>query len=90
MCANEELLLAALKTDLGITTTAYDERLLSRLHTAREEIAAEGVRELNLERERDRDLLIMYAAWRWRERASGADMPRMLRYALNNRIFGGA
>lgn len=78
-------MLLALKTDLGITTDAYDDRLRSRLQTARERIEQEGVT-LDETRESDRDLVILYAAWLWRARAGG-DMPRMLRYALNNRIF---
>ena len=35
----------------------------------------------------DRDLVVMYAAYLWRSRSTGEDMPRMLRYALNNRLF---
>jgi hypothetical protein len=29
----------------------------------------------------------MYAAYLWRQRVTGEGMPRMLRYALNNRLF---
>ena len=29
----------------------------------------------------------MYAAYLWRSRTTGEGMPRMLRYALNNRLF---
>lgn len=82
-------MLLALKTDLGITTDAYDDRLRSRLQTARERIEQEGVT-LDETRESDRDLVILYAAWLWRARGYSGDagnMPRMLRYALNNRIF---
>jgi hypothetical protein len=32
-------------------------------------------------------LVVMYAAWLWRKRDNMEGMPRMLRYALNNRIF---
>ena len=39
---------------------------------------------------RDQDLVLMYAEWLWRERVTGAAMPRMLRYALNNRVLGTA
>lgn len=82
---NDELMLAALKVDLGISTDAYDERLRSRLCTARERIAAEGVR--LSESEADRDLVVMYAGWLWRYRQTSEPMPRMLRYALNNRLL---
>lgn len=79
------LLLAALKTDLGISTDAYDGRLTSRLQTAQERIAQEGV--TLTDTEADRDLVVMYAAWLWRFRQTNEPMPRMLRWALNNRIF---
>lgn len=78
--------LLMLKTDLGITTTAYDERLQDYLVNARAEIAREGV-VLNSADLSDVQLVVMYAAWTWRKRDSMEGMPRMLRYALNNRIF---
>lgn len=82
---NEDLLLTALRTDLGISSTFYNERLLSRIRTAQARIREEGI---TLEdTEADRDLVIMYAAYLWRCRVTGEDMPRMLRYALNNRLF---
>ena len=82
---NEELLLAALRVDLGITSEAFSQRLLSRIRTAQARIEEEGI---TLEdTEQDRDLVVMYAAYLWRSRTSGEGMPRMLRYALNNRLF---
>lgn len=82
---NEELLLLNVKVDLGISTNVYDERLRSRLRTAQQRIRAEGV--TLGDTEEDRDLVIMYAAWLWRYRQTSEPMPRMLRYALNNRIL---
>ena len=82
---NEELLLLSVKVDLGISTNVYDERLRSRLRTAQARIRAEGV--TLGDTEEDRDLVIMYAAWLWRYRQTSEPMPRMLRYALNNRIL---
>lgn len=82
---NEELLLLSVKVDLGISTNVYDERLRSRLRTAQTRIRAEGV--TLGDTEEDRDLVIMYAAWLWRYRQTSEPMPRMLRYALNNRIL---
>lgn len=38
----------------------------------------------------DGQLIEMYAAYLFRKRDSGEGMPRMLRWALNNRIFGQA
>lgn len=82
---NEELLLKALRVDLGITSEAFSQRLLSKIRTAQARIEEEGI---TLEdTEQDRDLVVMYAAYLWRSRMSGEDMPRMLRYALNNRLF---
>lgn len=37
----------------------------------------------------DGNLIVMYAAYLFRKRATDEPMPRMLRFALNNRIFGG-
>lgn len=81
-----ETLLAPLKLDLGITSTAFDERLKDQLNAAIQEITAEGA---TLEdTARDRNLVLMYAAWRWRSRVTQAPMGRMLRTALNNRVIG--
>ena len=83
-----EALLPALKIDLGITATAYDERLQDQLAAAIQEITAEGA---TLEdTARDRNLILMYAAWRWRCRVTQEPMGRMLRLALNNRVIGEA
>lgn len=79
-------LIEMLKIDLGIMTVAYDERLNAIIAAAREMIAREGAT-LDDENLEDAQLIVMYAAWLWRRRDSGEGMPRMLRYALNNRIF---
>lgn len=79
------LLLAALKTDLGISTSVFDDRLAERLASSREEIRREGI--TLLDTAEDRDLLVMHAAWKWRSRVTGEGMPRMLRWLMNNRIF---
>lgn len=82
---NNEALLSALKLDLGISSVAFNDRLLSRIRAAQARIEEEGViLEDTIE---DQELVVMYAAYLWRERVSGEDMPRMLRYALNNRLF---
>lgn len=78
-------LLASLKVDLGISTTAYDNRLTAYLQNAQAEIQREGITLGN--GLSDDQLTIMYAAWTWRRRDTGEGMPRMLRYALNNRLF---
>lgn len=76
-------ILTGLKIDLGITTSAYDERLKQYINAAITEITREGVT-LN---SGDAHIVTMYAAWMWRRRDSGDGMPRMVRYALNNRVF---
>ena len=79
-------LLSGLKVDLNIRSQVYDERLRDRLQEAQERLRAEGI---TLEATTaDRDLVIMYAAWLWRNRIDGAPMPRMLVMARNNRLFG--
>ena len=81
-------LLPALKVDLGISATVYDDRLTARLNTAMERITAEGVSLQDTVG--DKDLVLMYAAWLWRGRVEQSPMGRMLRVALTNRVFGEA
>ena len=83
---NEYVMLQAVKADLGITTTAYDERLTARLRMARDFITTEGIT-LDCQRLDDRELVVMYAAWLWRSRDKQEPMPRMLRWNLNNRLM---
>ena len=81
-------MLDMLKIDLGIKgTTAYDDRLIQYLNYSRQEIQGKGVT-LNASDVRDQQLIVMYAAWLWRRRKTGEGMPRMVRYALNNRLIG--
>lgn len=79
-------LLAAVKIDIGITATAYDVRLTQFIKSAYKSIAIEGIT-LDAEDDLDKQLVVMYASWLWRRRDSGEGMPRMIRYALNNRLF---
>ena len=81
-----DLMLAALKVDLGIRSNAYDERLTARIEASRQRIADVGIT-LN-DTAADNDLVLMYAAWLWRSRTTGEDKPLMLRSALYNRLFG--
>ncbi len=84
---NESTMLQMLKIDLGITTTAYDERLLQYLTSAKDAITKEGII-LDDSVISDGNLVVMYAAWMWRKRDTNEGMPRMLRWQLNNRLFG--
>ena len=82
----EEDMLTALKIDLGITATAYDDRLRQYLRNAERAIEKEGV-SLDPGNYEHFQLVVMYAGWQWRRRDTGEGMPRMVRYALNNEIF---
>lgn len=80
-------ILASLKVDLGILrTTAYDERLTEIIKASFQMIEREGAT-LNVSTLEDAQLVVMYSAWMWRRRDTGEGMPRMLRYALNNRVL---
>ena len=81
-------MLTMLKTDLGImTTTAYDTRLTQLLTASQQYIINEGASTLDASNIEDMQLIVMYAAWLWRRRDNMDGMPRMLRLALNNRVF---
>lgn len=81
-------LLSLLKLSIPINTDAFDVLLAHQIDTAKERIAREGIA-LGDTCE-DNDLIVMYAAYLYRKRTLSGDeskMPRMLRYALNNRLF---
>lgn len=82
----DESLKQILKLNLGIATGTWDKYLYTLLDTAKAEIKREGIT-LN-DTPDDDNLIIMYAAYLFRKRAEDtAGMPRMLRYALNNRVI---
>lgn len=83
-----ETMLTMLKTDLGIrTATAYDARLTQLLTAAESAIRNEGASTLDASDPLDQQLIVMYARWLWKRRDEMSGMPRMLRLALNNRVF---
>lgn len=85
---DSQTMLAMLKVDLGITATAYDGRLAQLLDAAKQEIIREGAASFNPAGSiNDAHLNIIYAAWMWRKRDTMEGMPRMIRWALNNRVF---
>ena len=85
---DQTAMLTALKTDLGFTTSAYDDRLTQKLSEAVARIEREGAALDTENSEEDAELVVMYAAYLWAQRRNPpAEMPRMLRWALNNRIF---
>lgn len=77
-----------LKIDLGIlSSTVYDARLRQYLQSAVEAIKREGAATIDPENLADAELIVKYAAWMWRNRDNMEGMPRMVRYALNNRVL---
>lgn len=82
----EQDLLDILKINLGIAGNTYDYYLETLIDAAKDMIAREGIM-LSASAE-DGCLVTMYAAYLFRKRAAdNPAMPRMLRYALNNRLF---
>lgn len=81
-------LLVMLKANLEIINenTLKDTYLLQLISAAKEYITREGI--TLTETVGDSTLVVMYAAYLYRKRADATErMPRMLRYALNNRVF---
>lgn len=80
-------ILSLLQVDLGEmfpseSRTAYLQQCIG---AAKEFIAREGI--ALAETLEDAQLVEMYAAYLVRKRATTEPMPRMLRWALNNRLF---
>lgn len=83
---SEQDILKILKIDLQISVSALDEYLLFLITSAKKFILKEGIALTNSQ---DDALLVeMYAAYLYRKRKEQQNkMPRMLRWALNNRLF---
>ena len=82
---NEEIL-TVLKVDLQLSTDKLDSYLMQLIDAAKSYITREGT-VLTCETG-DGMLVEMYAAYLYRRRREeNATMPRMLRWALNNRLF---
>ena len=85
----ENQILVPLKIDLHISSDALDSYLLDLIRAAQDYIKTEGIM-LNPASTGDMMLVSMYAAYLYRERRNTGDsskMPRMLRWAMNNRLF---
>lgn len=87
-------MLELVKLDLGELNNDKDILIRETIEAAKDYIQTEGVA-LDMDNASDADLVKMYASYLFRKRASDkADgvgnvgkMPRMLRWALNNRVF---
>lgn len=81
-------ILEMVKANLQIVqgNTLQDSYLQMLITSAQEMITREGI--TLTDSIEDGNLVVMYAAYLYRKRADDAPvMPRMLRYALNNRLF---
>lgn len=84
----DETILVMLKANLQIIAgnTLQDAYLQNLIETAEQMITREGI--TLADTIEDGNLVVMYAAYLYRKRADDSPvMPRMLRYALNNRLF---
>ena len=88
VCFDDAAILSMVKADLSLVTKAKDDYLYMLINAAREQIKREGI--TLTDSVGDAQIVVMYAAYLFRKRAEDYDaagMPRMLRYALNNRLF---
>ena len=86
MTAVELLTMTKLNLEIPAANTLYDEYISNLIDAAEQMISREGI--VLTESIEDGNLVVMYAAYLYRKRAEDTpQMPRMLRYALNNRLF---
>lgn len=90
------VLLKRLENNLELYLDYYDDEaketkeseLMVYINSAIQFILEEGIT-LDLDQDGDCTLVTMYASWLYDKRKDGvAIMPRMLRYNLNNKLFG--
>ena len=86
-----ELILSLVKTDLGISATAYDSALKSEITYARSKIQDEGLilDETSSEvfvSSKAINLVRRYAVWLWKSREEPSEMPRSLRFDINSAL----
>ena len=86
MTAAELLTMTKLNLEIPASNTLFDEYIINLIGAAEQMISREGI--VLTESIEDGNLVVMYAAYLYRKRAEDSpQMPRMLRYALNNRLF---
>lgn len=80
-------LMALLKADLDLLSVPKEREayLTQQIEAAKSMIQREGI--TLTDTPEDIQLVVMYAAWLYRKRNTGEGMPRMIRYALNNRVI---
>lgn len=85
---DEQARLALLKANVGaIGSAIYDELFTSLLLSAKSMIEREGIT-LDMDTAEDNNMVVGYATWLFMQRDDPAmEMPRWLRYALNNKVL---
>ena len=87
--SNSIILLDRLKIDIGILNdTTFDIRLASLLSAAESEVSKYVGESVDVNNDRDSELVIDYARWMWLSRREPTVMPASLKYRLNCRAFG--
>jgi hypothetical protein len=82
------VMLERLKIDIGIlNNTTYDQRLTSLLTVAQSEVSKFVGENVDINSDRDAELVIDYARWQWISRREPTAMPASLKYRLNCRAF---
>lgn len=86
MTAETKLILLKANLEIVSANTSKDDYLTTLITAAEQMIAREGI--TLTDSVEDGNLAVMYAAYLYRKRVEDdPPMPRMLRYALNNRLF---
>lgn len=86
MTAVEILTMTKLNLEIPASNTLFDEYITNLIEAAEQMISREGI--VLTDSVEDGNIVTMYAAYLYRKRANDTPvMPRMLRYALNNRLF---
>ena len=86
MTAAEILTNTKVNLEIPASNTLFDAYISTLISAAEQMIAREGI--ALTDSVEDGNLTVMYAAYLYRKRAEDTPvMPRMLRYALNNRLF---
>ena len=80
-------ILTMTKSNLQIAGDSFDDYLTMLIEAAQGAIATEGIT-IDYESVEDCNIVVMYTSYLYRKRL-GDDpaMPRMLRYAMNNKLF---
>lgn len=87
--ASTATVLSLVKTTLGISTPAFDVAITNDINYARTELGNKGLILDETDPTKgaaDIQIVVMYATWLWNKRETGAEMPRMLSLAINDRF----